>query len=165
MFGDLILDLQPGQGQQFLVFHADREGQGLSKEGPRRTDLLANAKMAQRRAVPDLGDKSDHEREQGGEKGEWLMRHDTEEQEGRGEHVPWAASKQRLIVGEVFAVRLHADHLFCGSEIVSTGTGTDATISVMIARAALPRKRARVVVSSRWASTLGARRFTSSGWT
>ncbi len=80
MFGDLILDLQPGQGQQFLVFHADREGQGLSKEGARRTDLLANAEVAKGRAVPDLGDKSDHEREQGGEKGEWLVRHGTEEQ-------------------------------------------------------------------------------------
>src|SRR5437016_10570168 len=89
----------------------------------------------------------------------------SEEQQRCCQHIPGAASNQRLIAGEVFAVRIHDDHLFCGSEIVSTGTGTDAMISEMIASAALPRKRARVVVSSRWASTPGARRFTSSGWT
>ncbi len=150
---DLILDLQPGQRQEFLVFHAERESQRFSKESTRRTNLLVNAQMAEGRAIPDFRDDADHQRKQGREKGKRLMRHGTEEKQNCCQDVSGATLDERLIAGIVETVRIHGNYLFCDRGTVSTGTGIDATISVMIASAALPRKRARVVVSSRCAST------------
>src|SRR6266487_3491358 len=87
---NLIFDLQPGQGQQFLVLNAYREYDRLSKEGTFLVNPLPNHEITKCIAIPELGNNANDESKYGGKKGDRLASDHAENEQGSSQHIPGA---------------------------------------------------------------------------
>src|SRR5581483_8694650 len=83
-----VLYLQPGQGQQFGVFHYERERHHLAEEDAPLAQISIEAQIAQAVARPDIGGQQDEQAEQGHHQQQGLAYEQAEECERDAGNIP-----------------------------------------------------------------------------
>src|SRR5437588_5426935 len=93
-----------------MILNADRKRNLFTKEDIAVIDVLANDKVAQRVAIPQIRHNSDQECEQSREEQQWLLEEQAEHKEKQRQPIPGMASSEQFFIivdGQEVSIRLH----------------------------------------------------------